>query len=338
MKFSHIEISKIDPNPNNPRGIEIASQDKKLPFLKDSIKTFGILVPLVVTLSNNRYLLIDGERRFVAAKALGLKKVPAYINDKVLKDKELLYQMFQIHHNREQWEPVQQCKALEIPYKVINNRSAIKSIEDEEVKIQAIAEELSRETGIEQRTAITRVYFLRWPIKIKDELYKNPSTNYWYICEIEEKIIIPAMRNYPEYFNKVPVDEVRVDLYRKLEAHSVGRATDVREVSKITRSNMTKPDDRKKVLRIFSELHKNKEMTYLEAKEDFMRYFPELYEMPVTPRKLLNALKNIETMIQSFDIDKRSEFRGRSRVPDKELKMIAKSVYENIDLLLSKLN
>lgn len=147
MKFSFIDISKIDPNPHNPRGIEIAKQDKKLPLLKDSIKQFGILVPLVVATKGDRFLLIDGERRYIAAKSLGIDKVPAYINDQELSDRELLYQMFHIHHNREQWGPIQQCRALEIPYNKIKSRRPISQIENEEGKIKAIAEELANETN-----------------------------------------------------------------------------------------------------------------------------------------------------------------------------------------------
>lgn len=129
MKFNFIDISKIDPNPHNPRGIQIAKQDKKLPLLTDSIKNFWILVPLVVVSRGNRYLLIDGERRYVAAKALGLNKVPAYVNEKGLSDNELLYQMFHIHHNREDWGPIPQCRALEPSYNRIRNRKKISEID-----------------------------------------------------------------------------------------------------------------------------------------------------------------------------------------------------------------
>lgn len=334
MKFDFIDVSKIDPNPHNPRGIEIAKQDKKLPLLKDSIKTFGILVPLVVVSRGDRFLLVDGERRYIAAKALGLETVPAYVNEKGLTDNELLYQMFHIHHNREQWGPIQQCRALEIPYNRIRNRKQISDIENEEAKIKAIAEELSIETGIEPRTALTRIYFLRWPQHVREELYNNPSDDYWYVCEIEEKIVIPALRNYPEYFERVPVDEIREDLFGKLQEHAVDRATEVREVARFVRTNMTKSSDRKRFLHIFRKLHKDKKLTYSEAKEEFVREFPDLQETPLTPRKLSNELKRILYTLHNLEIDKMDQYKGRSRVPQKELEAIIQDVLEALEELL----
>ena len=84
MGKEEIDLFKIDPNPNNPRGIDIETKDKKLALLKDSIRQFGILVPLVVARIGSRYRLLDGERRLVAAQALGLKTVPAYVTTKRL--------------------------------------------------------------------------------------------------------------------------------------------------------------------------------------------------------------------------------------------------------------
>lgn len=338
MKFDHIDITKIDTNPNNPRGIEIAMQDKKLPLLKDSIKTFGILVPIVVASRNDRFLLIDGERRYVAAKALGINKIPAYINENKLSDDDLLYQMFQIHHNREQWGPIQQCSALEKPYNEIKEQKEIRNIENEEAKIKAIAESLSIETGIEPRTALSRIFFLRWPQYIKKKLYDKPTVDYWYICEIEEKIIIPAMRNYPEYFSKVPVDEVREDLFKKLEKHSVNRATEVREVARITRTNFTKATDRKRVIKILNDLQKNTEMTYAEAKEEFIRKFPNFQESPITPRKLLNDLKKLSYALQNFDIETLKEYKGRSKINEKELLQNAKDALNSLNDLIELLH
>lgn len=338
MEFSFIPISQIDVNPHNPRGIEIARQDKKLPLLKDSIKNFGILVPLVVVKRDSRYLLVDGERRYVAAKALGLQEVPAYINEQGLSDDDLLYQMFHIHHNREQWGPIQQCNALEKSYTRIKNEKEISSIESEEAKIKAIAEGLANETGIEPRTALSRIYFLRWPQHIKKKLYEYPSDDYWYICEIEEKIIIPSLRNYPEYFEKVPVDEVREDLFKKLEEHSVKRATEVREIVRFTRTNMTKASDRKKVLKIFKQLHKNKDMTYSEAKEEFLKEFPDLQETPLTPRKLANEVERLVYNLQSFDTDKINEYKGRSKISIRDFKKIIQDALELLKDLIDRLS
>ena len=75
--FENIRISSIVLNPHNPRGVPVREDDAKFIYLRESIAEFGILVPLVVIgpLEDNRYMLIDGERRFEAAKALGINAV-----------------------------------------------------------------------------------------------------------------------------------------------------------------------------------------------------------------------------------------------------------------------
>lgn len=106
MQQKQIYTSKIDPNIKNPRRIDIAKEDLKLGSLMDSIKQFGIMVPLVVVPNDGRYMLIDGERRYEVAKSLRLKTVPAYIIEEDLSKKDVLLRMFHIHHNREQWDPI----------------------------------------------------------------------------------------------------------------------------------------------------------------------------------------------------------------------------------------
>jgi ParB family chromosome partitioning protein len=71
-----IDITLIDPNPNQPR----TTFDKtSLQELSDSIKTYGIVSPLIVVKKNNRFMLIAGERRFRAAKLANLTTLPCII-------------------------------------------------------------------------------------------------------------------------------------------------------------------------------------------------------------------------------------------------------------------
>jgi len=75
-----IPVEEIVPNPHQPRH-HFAAAD--LDDLISSIKEHGILQPLIVSHceQDNSYELIAGERRWRAAKALGLKSVPAIVRD-----------------------------------------------------------------------------------------------------------------------------------------------------------------------------------------------------------------------------------------------------------------
>jgi ParB/RepB/Spo0J family partition protein len=338
MKLSYVETSKIDPNPNNPRGIDIATKDKNLPFLRDSINNFGVMVPIVVAPRGNRYLLVDGERRYLACKDLGIARIPAFLTAEGLDDKDVLFRMFQIHHNREQWGPIQQCHALEQTYKKIASKPSIKSIQDQSAQISAIAEEMSNLTGIKVETAIDRIKFLRWPKQIKEPLYIEPSEVYWYICEIEDRIVVPAMQNYPEYFDVVPVDDVRQALYDKLQYHSAGISTDVRKVAKVFATPMAREADRKKVKSILSNLHKRREMTYSEAQEEFLRFFPQvLRPEPLTPRKLVSLYQYVETSTQDFLVQDIETAKRRSKATPLEVVSAANALKKALQALIARL-
>ena len=73
-----IEISKILPNPNQPRKI---FSEISILKLADSISQFGVIQPLTVRKTGQLYELVAGERRLRAAKELGWKSVPCIISD-----------------------------------------------------------------------------------------------------------------------------------------------------------------------------------------------------------------------------------------------------------------
>jgi hypothetical protein len=342
MRLEAVPISLIDPNEDNPRGIDIATQDARLSFLKDSIARFGVLVPVVLTPKGRRFLLVDGERRYHAAKAVGSKELPAFVisneEGKSLSPDELLFRMFQIHHLRDQWGPVQQCRALEKAYKQTVARADIKSIQDVKAWMKAVADALAQDSGIDERTAMDRVKFLRWPKNIKDALYQDPDpTGYWYICKIEEKIIVPALTNYPEYFEHVEVDEVRSELFGKLKS-SLSRSTEVRKIAPYLRVVLTKPAEKRKVHRILDHLRKNQDMTYEEAQAEFEQQFPELLRRdPPTPRRLLGAMAALRTDLDEFDVSLIGKAQRRARASSLELIEAASSLQRSLRDLLTEL-
>ena len=75
--LGEVEISLIDPNPNQPRR-EFDSD--ALQELAGSIRELGIIQPITVRkVDGGRYQIIAGERRWRASQLAGLQKIPAYI-------------------------------------------------------------------------------------------------------------------------------------------------------------------------------------------------------------------------------------------------------------------
>ncbi len=73
-----LRIDEIEPNQDQPR--KDFNEDSLLE-LADSIKTHGMIQPLVVSRENDYYKIIAGERRWRAARIAGLQEIPAYIKE-----------------------------------------------------------------------------------------------------------------------------------------------------------------------------------------------------------------------------------------------------------------
>ena len=84
--FDEINLKFIDINSDQPRK---SFDEKKLNELSASIKQHGIIQPITVRkISENKYQLISGERRYKASKLLGKETIPAFI--KVTDDDNIL--------------------------------------------------------------------------------------------------------------------------------------------------------------------------------------------------------------------------------------------------------
>jgi ParB/RepB/Spo0J family partition protein len=291
-----IEVSKITPNENNPRGPNVRENDPHRENLKESIAEFGILVPLVLRrISDEKYDLVDGERRYWIAKSLKITKVPAYVETRKLDSKGILQRMFQIHMNRDQWDAVQQCKASEGVYAELLAKYP--------GSVDSVINELVRFSGDDRRTVRNRVQFLRWPSDIKDEIYREPAkhSSYWYVVEIEDKIIEPAQRNYPEYFRRVDVDDVRRFLYRKWESKIVSAGIEVRQAASIVRSEVKSKGEREKVVKILDKLVKQVDFNYEDAYNEFAQQFPDLVEPKLPkPRSLVNSVAYLSGVLTQY--------------------------------------
>lgn len=75
--ISEIELSKIQPNPDQPRSVFEA---ETLDELAASIRALGVIQPITLReIGADKYMIISGERRYRASLAAGLTTIPAYI-------------------------------------------------------------------------------------------------------------------------------------------------------------------------------------------------------------------------------------------------------------------
>ncbi len=104
-----IDISKIAPNPNQPRK---NFDPKKMKALVESIQAHGIIQPIVVCLTEKGYEIVAGERRWKAAKQAGLKKIPCIIKD--INERQQMEIALIENIQREDLNPIEEASAYKI--------------------------------------------------------------------------------------------------------------------------------------------------------------------------------------------------------------------------------
>lgn len=73
-----LKITEVEPNRDQPRK---NFKQEALEELAESIKTYGIIQPIVVSKQDGYYGIIAGERRWRAAKLAGLEEIPAIVRE-----------------------------------------------------------------------------------------------------------------------------------------------------------------------------------------------------------------------------------------------------------------
>jgi ParB family transcriptional regulator, chromosome partitioning protein len=144
-----IEIDQIDPNPYQPR---TRFREEPLEELARSIRSGGIIQPLVLRPSGQRFQLIAGERRWRAAQRAGLSKVPAIVRD--VPERMALEITLVENLQREDLSPIEQARAFE---RLIGD-------------FQLTQEEVAERTGKDRATIANAVRLLRLEKPIQEML------------------------------------------------------------------------------------------------------------------------------------------------------------------------
>ena len=91
-------------------GIDEESESFKA--LVESIREKGVLEPVLVTPKDDRYLLISGERRFLACRILNYPTIPARVFDAIQVREEILAIQLTENLQREDLDPIDEANAL----------------------------------------------------------------------------------------------------------------------------------------------------------------------------------------------------------------------------------
>ncbi|MCL4353774.1 ParB/RepB/Spo0J family partition protein [Patescibacteria group bacterium] len=154
-KIFELEISLLQANPLQPRGIIVP---ESLQELVDSIREQGILEPIVVAKTPAGYQIVAGERRWRAAKILGLEKVPVVIKETT--PQGMLEMSIVENVQREDLNPIERAQA----YKRLIDEFGLGT------------NEVARKVGKSAPTISNTIRLLSLPDAIKDALVAGVIT------------------------------------------------------------------------------------------------------------------------------------------------------------------
>ena len=103
-----LKINDVEPNSQQPRKV---FDQEKLEALAESIRTHGVVQPIIVRKEEDRYILVAGERRWRASKLAGLKTIPVIVKD--LSSKENMEIALIENLQREDLNPIEEAEAYQ---------------------------------------------------------------------------------------------------------------------------------------------------------------------------------------------------------------------------------
>ena len=145
----NLGIEEIRPNRHQPRR---HFDEGHIEELAESIRSKGVLLPLIVRRANDGYVLVAGERRWRAAQRAGLRELPVMVRE--VSEKEAFELALIENIQREDLNPVEEAEA----YKRLIEEHGLTQ------------EELATRVGKDRSTVANALRLLRLPDPIKEAI------------------------------------------------------------------------------------------------------------------------------------------------------------------------
>ena len=175
-----LPVEAVFANPDQPRKFF----DKNALYeLADSIKRHGVIQPIVVSRSRNKYMIIAGERRFRATCLAGLERIPAIIKDyseRQIKEVALIENL-----QREDLNPIESARAMK---KIM-------------AEYRLTQEELAERIGKSRSSVANTLRLLTLSPTVIDYVYQNK------LSAGHGRALIPLKKEMQEAFAKKAIEE-----------------------------------------------------------------------------------------------------------------------------------
>ena len=146
---SELDLDLLIPNPRQPRA---TIGEERLEELAQSIRSNGVIQPILVRRSGDRFEIVAGERRWRAAQRAGLLKVPVVVRD--VPDEKLLEVALIENIQREDLNPIEEAQAYR------------RLTDDMKMSQDAVAAAV----GKDRTTVANYIRLLRLPAEVRNDL------------------------------------------------------------------------------------------------------------------------------------------------------------------------
>lgn len=305
---TQIPADNISPNPHNPRRL---FDPEPLQILKESIAKLGVLVPITVyprvanSVDPNRdkFVLLDGERRWRCVLALRREKIPAIIVEQPTNVRNILT-MFDIHNLRLGWQLMPTALKLEILMEEMEETNERKLASLTKLKVAQV-----------RRCKI----LLTYPRRFQNMMLAPPDKRLKADFFIElQRIRGPALaKGFLPWLKRGDSKCIEVVLDKYL-AGTIKAVTDFRVLAEIYRGSQRE----KQLKRFYIELDKflaNKECAIADISVPGATYEIEYKEVLRSAKRLLTQVRRLEPDVISANKSVVRTLRNLSKVIEDKL-------------------
>lgn len=307
--LKNLQVDQIDRNPENPR---IFFRQEEMEQLYVSIKNKGLLQPIAVYKDGDRYIIIDGERRWRTFLKLNYKTIPAIIQEKPSPLDNLLL-MFNIHSTREQWDIFTIAMKIERVVKLLTDKLGYEPTEID----------LSIETGMTRGTIRRCKTIIALPERFKEilriELEKPKKEQIFsedFFLEMENSLRA-VRKNYPEFNDRI--DYIRDVLLEKYRNKIINNIVDFRKLTKIATAWKNINYSRNSTLNLLNKLFLNNNVSIEEIyKNSVESYYDD--------KVIINNANNFFAKVENLDFND---------LVDNDLRDVLLKIKTKIEILLN---
>jgi len=264
-----IDVEAIYPFENHPFKV---IDDEKMEELTESIRTSGVLTPVLVRPDDEgTYEMISGHRRLRAAKRAGLRKIPAIIKE--MTDDEATIAMVDANVQREEILPSERAFSLKMKMDALNHRGKRSdlTLSHEETKFHS-AEVIGEKEGL-ARAQVHRYIRLTFLIPRLLDM-------------VDEKRLAQTMGVELSYFNR----NVQQWLYEYIKENGMIKQEQIMELRQYREdNNMTQEQLIGILVKSRATTEKRKKITITERKLN--KYFPAYYSQSEIERIIVGLLE-----------------------------------------------